>query len=115
MKYNDLPDDMQVLLEEIFDQILDGELIVRSIPLSAFPHIILDPNDYRKLDWYMGPTILKKLPPIVLVQNYWIDGIHRVLAARHLGQDTIKTINLTEIGIRPEQVPTCNIIGQLAA
>ena len=104
-----LPDDMQVMLLELAftmgdlpDTDASQRRIARTkfplmeVPLEFFPEI--DPasedNDERDFDSYVE-TPMAQYPPVVIAHGNFIDGRHRLWAAREQGEPTIKTIDIS--------------------
>jgi hypothetical protein len=102
--FQDLPDDMQVLLFELTEraagesalQKLEGHSFrVRTLPITVFPSVPLS-TDYRD-DQYVSAMIGKSLPPVVIHGVKWIDGRHRLSALKQSGAASVECISLDEI------------------
>lgn len=104
-----LPDDMQVMILEIAFTIGDlpdseasekriarTKLPLMEIPLEYFPNIDPenDEGDERDYDSYVD-TPMAEYPPVVIAHEKFIDGRHRVWAARQQGEETIKAIDIS--------------------
>ena len=90
-----LPEDMQVLLADygaIYgapatrEHLFTDKLPLRKIPLANFPITELDPTRII--------THNPNLPPVIVHGKVWLDGRHRVAAARKAGETTITAIDL---------------------
>lgn len=105
----ELPDDMQVMLMDLAVQYGDWpdddrgmkklaatQLPLLIIPLDLFPEI--DPasedNDERDFESYLE-TPLEEYPPVVIANKHFIDGRHRVWAAREQGHSEIRAIDIS--------------------
>lgn len=102
-----LPEDMQVLIFDLVEcygtdnqlaGLTDHVFTLREIPVSSLvdPQPT-DPGDERGSE-YVDAMVGLDLPPIVVYRNNWVDGRHRVLAARKAGTQTIQAIDLAELG-----------------
>ena len=112
MKIGELPMDMQSLLGQIamdsgkirFRDREDGErfkeidLPLEMVPLTKFPAVIpgQHPEDERRFEDYLD-TPIEEFPPVVVAHGYWIDGRHRVWAARVYNAESIQTIDASRI------------------
>ena len=103
----ELPDDLQILVfdfvedslgERGFERLKNHRFHFRSVPLSAFPHVKMW-TDYRDRA-YAEAMIGRKLPPILLCGDQWLDGKNRVWASRCAGRNVVDCIDLSEIGVR---------------
>ena len=102
---SELPEDLQVLIYGLVEDSL-GELggrrleahrfLVKQVPLSAFP-IAKMWTDYRSSS-YAKAMIGQNLPPVIICGEKWLDGRHRVWAARQSGKIKVDCIDLSEIG-----------------
>ena len=97
----DLPEDKQDILMSFFGEFgqdTPSRLPVRSLPVSAFPNVKLADgvNDERG-ESYAQEMIGKKVPPIIVYGNDWLDGRHRVWAAKQEGKETIDAIDLADL------------------
>ena len=111
-----LPDDLQVLLDEMLatgsdagirDRLWTHAFTVRHVPLSRFPRNIAF-SDYRKEN-YAREMVGCNLPPIVLCGNLLLDGKHRIWVARREGRKTIAAIDLAEIRFCYPFQPACEL------
>lgn len=104
-----LPDDMQVMILDLAFTVGDlpdtdasskriarTRLPLMEIPLGFFPDIdpASDDNDERDFESY-AETAMDKYPPVVIAHGNFIDGRHRVWAAREQGEETIKAIDIS--------------------
>jgi hypothetical protein len=103
VSYQDLPEDMQVLIADLcgrVDDLDDSRLTfeVFAIDISAFPVVDVDddPQDTRYLVDHLGVPV-DCFPPVLVLGEYWLDGRHRVAAARAQGIETIDAIDLTSL------------------
>jgi hypothetical protein len=109
MKIGDLPEDMQSLLGQIAIDSRSKEwkseasfakidLPLYILPLSAFPRIDPehDPGDDRKFEDYLN-TAMEDFPPVVIAHGYFIDGRHRVWAAREKGEGEIWAVDASKV------------------
>lgn len=97
----DLPEDKQDILMSFFGEFgqdTPSRLPVRSLPVSAFPNVKLADgvNDERG-ESYARKMIGKEVPPIIVYGNTWLDGRHRVWAAKQEGKKTIEAIDLANL------------------
>lgn len=120
-----LPEDMQVLLMQLATEMgqwgdSDAEmkrlarvkLPLTEIPLEWFPEIdpASDDMDERDFDSYLE-TPIEEYPPVVIAHGHFIDGRHRVWAAREQGVEAIPTIDIsclvdsTLTGVGPMRIP----------
>lgn len=104
-----LPDDMQVMILDLAFTVGDlpdtegsqkriarTKLPMMEIPLEFFPEIdpASDDNDERDFESY-AKTPMDEYPPVVIAHGNFIDGRHRVWAARAQGEETIKAIDVS--------------------
>lgn len=104
-----LPDDMQVMILDLAFTVGDlpdtdasQKRIARTkfplmeIPLTYFPEIdpASDDNDERDFESY-AETPMEEYPPVVIANGNFIDGRHRVWAAREQGEEAIKAIDIS--------------------
>ena len=104
-----LPDDMQVMILDLaftVGDLLDTDASQRKIartrlplmevPLAYFPEVdpASDDNDERDFESY-ADTPMEDYPPVVIANGNFIDGRHRVWAARQQGEDSIKVIDIS--------------------
>jgi len=105
VKFKELPGDMQVLLSDLTGRydLDEKELTVSELPVDVFPPVPVESGfgnpDCRELRDYLEPMRQDSLPPIVLVGCWWVDGVHRIAAARIVRKKTVKVIDLAEIGV----------------
>ena len=117
IRFGDLPADMQQLLSDIVDRwdLDDWRLTVRRVPLAAFPDLpwLRESRAYcqRETEPYMAGVRNGTTPPVALVGNRFVDGCHRLTAARRAGLAGLDAIDLAEIGIDPLCVADQDIIG----
>lgn len=113
--FNELPDDMQVLIGDIASdfapdkstadknwKILDhASFSILTIPVSALPRVKIGvaDGDERDEEYAMSMADIT-IPPIVLYKDYWLDGKHRVFMARESGWSDVPAIDLHEVGIQ---------------
>jgi N12 class adenine-specific DNA methylase len=110
VSYQDLPEDMQVLIADLCGRVddLDESRLtfkVFALDISAFPVVDVenDPQDTRYLADYLGVP-MDCFPPVVVVGEYWLDGRHRVAAARAQGIETIDAIDVTSLVVDDVQL-----------
>jgi len=111
MRIGDLPEDMQDLILQIaMDsgsiKILDEEDVKKAlkinlplyeIPVEAFPEVDVEhPDDDRDFESYVD-TPINEFPPLVVAHGYFIDGNHRLYAARAQGVETVRTLDASKI------------------
>lgn len=117
MKFKDLPDDMQVLLSDLTGSynLDEKELTFFELPVSSFPILAVESgwgkSDSRELADYLEPMRRGLLPPVVIVGPWWIDGLHRVAAARVLDMKNVKVVDLSEIGVDPKVISDFDKLG----
>ena len=98
----DLPEDMQVLIEQFyeFEDEVDWWAWWQDLALKPFTIIEVPVYSCRTIpngDSDRNPILPSHdVPPILLVSNGIIDGIHRILGARIAGAETIQAIDLCE-------------------
>ncbi len=104
MRFSDLPEDMQVLILDLWDDccaqvsrdtIASLTFAVRLVPISRFPEVPICTNDRSRS--YAEAMIGEDLPPVLVCNLCWIDGRHRVWAYRRSGADYVRTIDLYEL------------------
>lgn len=105
VRIGDLPEDMQVLLSQ-FAQDSGGvtdfkgfekiRLPVFMVPLEEFPEVPDTPWDDRELENYLE-TPIEEFPPVVVAHRIFIDGGHRLWAARRQGARAIQTMDASSI------------------
>jgi hypothetical protein len=100
-----LPDDLQTLLFELFDLqglVLPVTLPLRTLPLRRFPDLGWDelaPGDERGPAYARAMAYAPNLPPVLISGTTWLDGRHRVWAARYRHDAFIDALDLTAAGI----------------
>lgn len=102
MAYADLPEDMRVLISQFLEdadieEVEPHQLVLARIPLSDFPDVPLADGDFddRGVPYAMDMIRQKNLPPIIVEDHQWIDGRHRVWAAKQEGRKYITAIDLS--------------------
>jgi hypothetical protein len=104
--YSALPDDLQILIgdytpDENWDKLQQHVFAIKEIPITAFPDVpIGEISGDSRDEQYAKDMIGQKLPPIVMFGNAWLDGKHRVWAAKQSGQQMIDTIDLADLKIQ---------------
>lgn len=127
MKIDDLPHDMQSLLGQIaldsggfpmkddadFERFKKIKLPFFMLPLDAFPKEIQgqDPGDDRSFEDYLE-TNIEEYPPVVIAHGYWIDGRHRLWAARTRDVKEIQTIDASKI-FGKKQIERWRFLGKM--
>ena len=94
--YADLPDDMQTLLFELFDdenRDAPEEFPLVDVAVSRFPETEWNEGD-RGEDYARDMMGADDLPPVVIAGDNWLDGRHRVWAAKQEGRTHIQAIDL---------------------
>jgi hypothetical protein len=121
VRFSELPQDMQVIL----DDCLQGEaclwktmpemLEAVALPLSCLPRAALDDEDepgllsleqadqagYDRGQAYAQAMVMEQTPPIIVADQAWLDGRHRVHQARRLGHTHIWAFDFSGIGCHP--------------
>jgi hypothetical protein len=100
VKLADLPPDMHDILQGFFGEMsldVPAELGVKQLPLSLFPDVELADgiHDARGVE-YAKKMIGQAVPPIVVWGGHWLDGRHRVWAAKSGDHDVIDAIDLKD-------------------
>lgn len=95
-----LPDDMQDILMSFFgefDQDVPAQLPTKLIKLSRFPDAKLADgvHDERGVD-YAKDMIGQAVPPIIVYGDTWLDGRHRVWAAKNERKAQIEAIDIAQ-------------------
>ncbi len=124
IRFDDLPDDMQVLIEDLVcqtavasgtvgnDREIPDELPVIAVDIADLPDVpVADPEadgDDRGIPYAreMDPG---EVPPILVADGLFLDGRHRVWRFRDLGLATIQAIDLT--GIADPTMAAANSMG----
>ena len=101
---DELPEDLQMLLFQIFeldDQDLPESLPLVCLPLTRFPDLgfALGAYDERGEAYARDMFGVPDLPPVVVCGKQWLDGRHRVWAAKQQGHTHIDAIDLSSYGI----------------
>jgi hypothetical protein len=103
MRTADLPEDMRVLLADFCEKpdswsdnsdIIPEVLPVVTIPLAHLPDVPLDPFDRGEA--YALEMEREDVPPIIICSGLFIDGKHRVWAARRRGDREIEAIDISQ-------------------
>jgi len=97
---NSLPEDMQVLLFQFFEDNeleLPEELPLITISTDLFKNIPFSTND--RGEEYANVMIGADLPPIIISKGTILDGRHRLYAAKKEGKRYLKAIDLTDFDI----------------
>jgi hypothetical protein len=101
--YQDLPEDMQVLIADLCGRVDDPDnggvtFAVFALDISAFPVVDVedDPRDTQYLVDYLDVP-MDCFPPVLVLGEYWLDGRHRVAAARAQGIEAIDAIDVTSL------------------
>lgn len=102
--FDELPDDMQVLLVQFFEgggvdvdnvDLSRYEFTILKLPLKLFPIVPICTDD-RDLA-YATAMVGKLLPPVIVSGKQWLDGRHRVWAARQVHDTHVEAIDIHEI------------------
>ena len=102
VSFKNLPHDMQVLIEQILDAngqpwdlMENTNFKIEKISLNRFPDLPLDDPD-RNEEYSM------RIPrfPILIADDQWLDGHHRVWAAKQRNEKFISAINLAKYGLK---------------
>lgn len=101
---DELPDDMQDLLFQFFeldDQELPDSLPLVRLPLTRFPDLdmVMSQGDERGETYARDMFGVPDLPPVIVSGKQWLDGRHRVWAAKQQGHTSIDAIDLSGFGI----------------
>lgn len=116
IQVDQLPDDMQDILMQFFEHCgkeLPTHLPVKKFDISRFPVVpladgVLDERGVK----YAKKMVGESLPPIIVCGRFWLDGRHRVWAARSGGEMNIHAIDLDAI-LAPEGMSSFKFIGKL--
>lgn len=95
VRATDLPDDMQVLLDDFMVKV-PAFLPVAYYRVASMPEVELDP--YDRGEEHARAMVGSETPPILLAGDHVLDGKHRIWAARQAGQQTIAGVDLASIG-----------------
>jgi hypothetical protein len=119
--FRDLPVDMQQVAADIVDRydLDDRPLPVHQFSLRRFPVLPCErnPDAFIRSEFmpYVEPMRQGILPPVLVVGRVWIDGCHRVWAARRLKLPTIPVIDLADAGIPASAVSNYDRIATLTS
>lgn len=111
MNISDLPDDMQVLIADLLEIAgqhlllatherdgrlnLNIEVPVVRIALATLPNVPIGTNKQdNRTKAYAQAMFGQDTPPIIISGQQWLDGRHRVWAARQAEQEFITAIDL---------------------
>jgi hypothetical protein len=102
VKFSEFPHDMRVLIDQITEDAGaeyaedDAEIPAGMVLTESFPAKIEgnEPGDDREFEDYLE-TPLEDYPPILVAHGYWIDGRHRLWAARTRGVSMIQTADIS--------------------
>jgi hypothetical protein len=116
VRFDALPEDMRVLIEQFvldFDPTatIPGEIPLVSLAVADLPEVELDESDRGTayaLRMRPGET-----PPIIVADGCFMDGKHRVFAARARGDDRIVAMDLS--GVIPARAILMNSMGPVGA
>lgn len=103
ISYHRLPKDLPMLLYQFFedsDNDIPKEFPITKIPIDSFPKVPFTEGDRGKE--YAVQMIGKNLPPVIVSNGYWLDGRHRVYAAKLEGKKFIDSIDLSQWNIYSE-------------
>jgi hypothetical protein len=98
-----LPDDLQVLILQILESCdvpLEEEgldsltLPMKTLPLDVFPELAVQTRDDDRDVSYLEQMVGQSFPPVVICNNQWIDGRHRVSALRKIKAKDVKCIDI---------------------
>ncbi|MCE6957734.1 hypothetical protein LAZ40_01495 [Cereibacter sphaeroides] len=115
--YEDLPEDMQVLILQFtldYDEtiVIPERLRLGTIPVDGLPVVPLDRSGRdRGVEHAMDMDLLQ-VPPILIAHGCFLDGRHRTFAARSRGQASLVAIDLT--GIAPLEAVEANGMGKVS-
>jgi GNAT superfamily N-acetyltransferase len=104
MKFSELPHDMQVLIDQITEDAGveyvadDARIPVGMVPTAAFPARIQGhaTGDDRQFEDYLE-TPTEEYPPVLIAHGYWVDGRHRLWAARTRDVEEIQTADISSL------------------
>lgn len=114
VRLKDLPEDIQVLIADFIGDELDPdtEYSVLEIPTDAFPRVTGDTLDLaRGVPHAAAMTDWKNMPPVLIHGDKWMDGRHRVYAARVQRQPVVQAIDLEEHGQRLQRGMEASVLG----
>lgn len=102
MKFSEFPHDMRVLIDQITEDAGaeytqdDAEIPAGMVLTESFPARIEgnEPGDDRAFEDYLE-TPLEDYPPVLVAHGYWIDGRHRLWAARTRDVSMIQTADIS--------------------
>lgn len=122
--FDDLPDDLRVLIYDLVTQVLDGRGHAsdngRTVP-PRLPLVTLDVDDLPsvELDEHdRGPAYALAMdpdlvPPIIVSDGHVVDGRHRIHRHRETGRARIEAVDLT--GIADPTMVEANSLGTYLA
>lgn len=104
MKFSEFPHDMRVLIDQITEDAGvgyvddDAEIPVGMVPTASFPARIQGhaAGDDRQFEDYLE-TPIEEYPPVLVAHGYWVDGRHRLWAARARGIQEIQTADISAL------------------
>lgn len=103
MLVSHLNDDMQDLLQSIFEDAgvdLPEQIPLRNIPLDCFPDVALADGVHDGRGEPHARSIMASstwLPPLIVHGNTWMDGRHRVWAARQMDKVWMTALDLADL------------------
>jgi hypothetical protein len=111
--YADLPYDMQTLIAQFitdYDPTIDipARLPLGTIPVAGLPRVPLDRYDRGRA--YALAMDLNDTPPLIIAGGQFLDGKHRVYAARAKAVKHLPAIDLS--GIAPAYAIESNAMGR---
>ena len=103
--FKDMPDDMQDILCGFYAESGSEppkQFVAKMISLDAFPEVALaDGHLDKRGEAYALEMVGQAVPPVLVYGKKWLDGRHRVWAAKRSGFGSILAIDL--IGQFPEE------------
>lgn len=104
MKLSEFPHDMQVLIWQLWEDAgeepenQNPEIPAGMLPTKCFPARIEGnaPGDDREFESYLE-TPIEEYPPLLIAHGVWIDGRHRLWAARTRDVKEIQTADISSI------------------
>ncbi|MGA2258281.1 MAG: hypothetical protein ABSG53_26745 [Thermoguttaceae bacterium] len=119
VRFGDLPRDMQQLVADITDRYdLDDKLLtIVAVAVSRFPYLPWtdERSDFAdsEIQSYFAGVRDGTMPPLVVCGCLFLDGCHRLTAARRLGANYLPVIDLAEIGIAEASIDWRDIVGPM--
>lgn len=110
--FADLPDDMQVLIDDLLECDENGppaSFQVTQVAVASLPEVPLDEHD-RGTD-HARAMDLRETPPIIIADGQFLDGKHRLFRARETGVETLLAIDLS--GLVPAHILAWNGMGPI--